>query len=214
MTKARSNSITPAAKGDLRIGNGSLTSGILAVGSDNQVLTADSTQTTGVKWATASSGGMTSLASGSLSGSSLVLSSISGSYNNLQLILTNFYPSSNGGLRLTVNSVTDYDYCGIDRAGTTNDYEGATAQAYIQLNKYEISNSDNDYEAVINIYDYANDQANKAIDTFIGYKNSGGNKESTKLFGSSKNTGAVTSITLTLSVGTFSAGTYKLYGVK
>lgn len=43
-------------KGDLAIGTGANTAARLAVGTDGQVLTADSTQTTGVKWATGSGG--------------------------------------------------------------------------------------------------------------------------------------------------------------
>jgi hypothetical protein len=44
------------AKGDLAVGTGADTASRLAVGSNNQVLTADSTQSTGLKWAAAAGG--------------------------------------------------------------------------------------------------------------------------------------------------------------
>jgi|GEM_PF-1426097 len=52
-------SVDMSTKGHLLIGDGSGNPSMLAIGTNNQVLTADSGETTGVKWADAASGGMT-----------------------------------------------------------------------------------------------------------------------------------------------------------
>jgi hypothetical protein len=50
MTKARSNAVANAAKGDLTVGNGTNLSGILAVGSNGDTLVADSSTATGLRY--------------------------------------------------------------------------------------------------------------------------------------------------------------------
>lgn len=57
ITKASSSAVAPAAKGDLVVGNATNDSGVLAVGTANQVLTVDSSTATGLKWAAAAAGG-------------------------------------------------------------------------------------------------------------------------------------------------------------
>ena len=64
-TKARSNAVAKAAKGDLTVGSGTNTSAVLAVGSNTQILVADSTASTGLKWATVSGGKILQVAQGS-----------------------------------------------------------------------------------------------------------------------------------------------------
>jgi hypothetical protein len=56
ITKATASSIAPAAKGDLVAGSATNDAAVLGVGSNDQVLTADSSTATGLKWATPASG--------------------------------------------------------------------------------------------------------------------------------------------------------------
>lgn len=75
----------------------------LAIGSTGQVLTVAG----GVpSWATASSGAYTSLATGSLSSSALSLTSISGSYRDLVLVLENWQVASALRPVFTLDNVT------------------------------------------------------------------------------------------------------------
>jgi len=57
ITKATASSVAPAAKGDLVVGSATNDASVLAVGTNNYVLTADSAQATGLKWAAAAAGG-------------------------------------------------------------------------------------------------------------------------------------------------------------
>jgi hypothetical protein len=202
------------AKGDIIAATAADTVSRLAVGANDTVLTADSTAATGLKWATSASGGMTSIASGSLSGSSLVLSSIAGTYKNLQLVVRDLYGSSNADLRLTFNSITDYDFGQFDNRNGTASNNAYIAQAQIVPNYYNLSPSDNNNSLIINVYDYANTSAFKLMDSQIAYKNVDNVRELTKSWGVSKATAVVTSMTLAISAGTFSGGTYELFGVK
>lgn len=76
------------AKGDLIVGTAADTPARLAVGSNDQILTADSSTASGLKWATpASSGGMTLIQETVASGASSVnFTSISGSYKQLMVV--------------------------------------------------------------------------------------------------------------------------------
>jgi hypothetical protein len=214
ITKATASSIAPAAKGNLVVGSATNDAAVLAVGANGTVLTADSAEATGLKWATPSSGSMTLLSTTSLTGSSVTVSSISGAYIDLKIFITGYYASSNATMRWRINGVTSSDYvlAGLGNA-QTNSTE--TSGQWIQdvKNAANANNSTN-----FEIKNYTNTEADKQVfiqgytnnpngATYVSYSNWNSLVKGTS--GS-----AVTSFTVFPDAGTFSAGTIYIYGVK
>ena len=201
------------AKGDLISATAADTPARIAVGSDGQVLTADSTQSTGIKWATPSSGGMTSLASGSLSGSSVTLSSISGSYRSLRLIVNNYRPSSDLKLMMRFNGAsTGYK-------ATPGTYVSNTTFADTELFICTTADGGAASQAliVVDIPEYANTTTWKFMNynSLVNNATTNANGDWEQNSGLYKSTSAITSITLLpQAAGTFTSGDYVLYGVK
>lgn len=110
------------AKGDIIAATAADTVARLAVGANDTVLTADSSTATGLKWATASAGGLTLISTTSLTGATVNLTSIPGTYKHLQLIITEAYTTGDCDFELRLNNdsgATSYTGSNIrDRAGT------------------------------------------------------------------------------------------------
>ena len=92
VTVTNSMATTIDAKGDLVPGTGADTFARLAVGANGTVLTADSAETTGLKWATPSAGGMslistTTIGSG-VTSTSLPASTFTSTYTNYRFLFT------------------------------------------------------------------------------------------------------------------------------
>jgi hypothetical protein len=84
-------------KGDLIAATGASTPARLGVGTNGQVLTADSAEASGVKWATAGGGGMTLLSTTTIATqTSVTISSISQSYKDLRIVIRNYKPATDG----------------------------------------------------------------------------------------------------------------------
>ena len=99
------------AKGDLIAGTGADAFSRLAVGTNGQILTADSTASTGIKWATPSSGSaMTLVTSGSFSSSSEfnVGTAFSSTYLNYKIVLDISAYSGTLTLRAKLNDNSDH----------------------------------------------------------------------------------------------------------
>jgi hypothetical protein len=110
ITNSMATEIT--AKADLIVGTGNAAFDNLPVGANGTVLTADSTVSpTGLKWATPASGSMTLLSTTAITAAaSLTLSSISGSYTHLYLLVTALNEVSGGSTNVQFNGVTSASY--------------------------------------------------------------------------------------------------------
>jgi hypothetical protein len=118
MGRNRSNATAPAVKGNLVAGTGTDTSGLLTVGANGTVLTADSAEATGIKWAAAAGGGAnwTLLNAGgtTLSGTVTTVSGISGADKIMVLVDNASTSGASSPIWIRVNTLTSsiYTYYG------------------------------------------------------------------------------------------------------
>jgi hypothetical protein len=204
------------AKGDLVGGTGADTFARLAVGANDTVLTADSTTSTGLKWATPAAGGMTLLTSGTVvnGNASLSLTSISGSYKDLRLLLKNWRGTTdNVFLRMQFNTDTGTNYATINYS-TTNPTGSSWGGTTLTV-AGSIDDTTNDGIVSVEIYDYANTATQKiAISLNVNSDSaSTANYSARKDMHLYNSTSAITSIQLFFNSGNLNAGTYELYGV-
>ena len=222
ITKASSNAVAPAAKGDLVVGNATNDSGVLAVGSTDQVLTVDSSTATGLKWATPSGAAPTFslLNSGgtSLSGSSTTVSGISGK-NQIMISIDSASTNTASSLidvRLNSDDAANYVYFGGQLNYPT--VEDLQARMVSETGRTEINLSRNNPATRLMSANLQFQGCNgSSLKTFVAVSGvtksdvSGGN-ELNFIGGHYSGTSTISSITVLTSSGSFDGGTVYVYG--
>jgi hypothetical protein len=183
----------------------------IAVGANDTVLTADSAQATGLKWATPSSGGMTLLSTTTLSGATTTISSISGSYKSLVMYVFGITSASNGAFRIAPNAVNNLSSYTTSYGEGGTVYHSSSRDAYFMTQGNMLSSSVNNAFTFI-IDNYASTTSYKPI-SGNGYYTVATTTTSQIQGGAFKSNTAITSLEFSSSNGDLSAGTVLLYGV-
>jgi len=209
------------AKGDLIVGTGADTFSRLAVGTNNYILTADSAEATGMKWAAASGGGgMTLINTGgtTLSGSSVTISSIPSTYKNLYCVIKDAVNSiNNERIFLRINGDTGSNYFWQSLFNYRDSSVGSQRDAagtYINLCYF---GTDTDWARKCNgtftIPRYAESETHTIEANLRSVSDNNIEQYTFRTMGLLNSTSAVSSIAIGTASGTFSSGTVYLYGV-
>jgi hypothetical protein len=211
------------AKGDIIAATAADTVSRLAVGSNNQVLTADSSTATGLTWTTPASGGsMTLINTGgtTLSGASVTIDSIPSTYQHLQLIIKLAIPVNDAdNLCVRMNNISTSSYAVFDQSttGTNLRNQGFGFNSLETIALIDQDNTTTQSSVLIDFYDYANSSTWKmvrALSIANRFDDPTDRLSATNKIAFAKITNAITRLDIFFYGSNFNGGTAYLYGVK
>ena len=187
----------------------------LGIGTAGQVLQVNS-GATAPEWTTISTGGMTLLASGTLSGASVVVSGLAGTYRDLRIIINNYKPATDND-KFMVRMNNDSTINRHRSLGSSQSNNGAPSETSIESS----NGSDNSVTTFglisLTIYDYANTTTAKILQgiSMVNDYTTTTNGYYYGVNGWYNQTSAITGVTfLNQTGGNFTSGNYYVYGVK
>lgn len=211
-------------KGDLIAGNSSGDAARLAVGTNGQVLTADSSTSTGLKWATpagALNWSLINTGGTALSGAGThTISGISGKDNIMIIFHAAKTATASAYMRVRPNNNTGnvYDHGGPFNIATLNYDPDTSFFAFGEIDANTITLGRQNGSGTAELYGTmymtgCNGTGYKSYRLMTGFGNAGAGVDQYMYFhgGMMDDTNAITSITVYLSAGTFSAGTVYVY---
>ena len=206
------------AKGDLIAGTGADAFSRLGVGSNNQVLTADSATATGLKWATPASDSMVLLTSTPITNTGTINVSVAGGYKNLIVYIENFAPAlSNDTILIRFNSDSSNNYDQFAYQANVGDKTPLFThpQGFMLIGQNNNINTTSNGLIVMELPNYAATNCTKVGTAYLSAIYGGGSNIFHTISSYAYNsTSAITTLNLGWGTGNWKAqGTIKVYGV-
>jgi len=201
------------AKGDLVAGTAADTFSRIAVGTNGQVLTADSAESTGLKWATpaVSASGLTLVTAqtiGTTVSSVTVSSAFSATYDNYLITVNGGVASTDNNLKITLGATTTAYYT----AGFYMFYNSTTVTGFKDENTNGITMGIGSSTNLAGQIILQNPNLAKTTQHNVVYAGNGTTSNMSMAAGFLNNTTQYTAFTITATTGTLTGGTIRVYG--